>query len=61
VAIVDLFQHSPLYLLSVMAVVWVADIGAYFSGKGFGRRKLAPTISRASPGRAPLAAGWPYW
>jgi phosphatidate cytidylyltransferase len=28
-----------------LAVVWVADIAAYFSGRAFGRHKLAPTIS----------------
>ena len=48
-AIVTMFQHSALYLLSVMAIVWVADVFAYFSGKAFGRRKLAPSIS---PGKS---------
>ena len=36
-------------LVSVVIVVWAADIGAYFGGRRFGRRKLAPTIS---PGKS---------
>ena len=37
------------FLLSVMALVWAADIGAYFGGRRWGRRKLAPSIS---PGKS---------
>ena len=37
------------FLLSVMCVVWAADIAAYFTGRAFGRNKLAPSIS---PGKS---------
>jgi len=33
------------FLLSVLCVVWVADVAAYFGGKAFGRHKLAPVLS----------------
>lgn len=44
-ALVQLQSISPALLLALMAVVWIADIAAYFSGKRFGKHKLAPTIS----------------
>jgi phosphatidate cytidylyltransferase len=45
VALVQLQASSPALLLAAMAIVWIADTAAYFSGRAFGRRKLAPTIS----------------
>ncbi len=39
------FEQGAWMLMYVLTLVWVADIGAYFSGKNFGRHKLAPGIS----------------
>ncbi len=44
-AMMDLRAEHPLLLLGVMGLVWTADISAYFAGRRFGRRKLAPSIS----------------
>ena len=44
-AFVVLRDVSPWLLLAVAAVIWVADIAAYFAGKRFGRHKLAPAVS----------------
>jgi len=44
-ALTALYAHGPFALLAVMALVWVADIAAYFTGRAFGRHKLAPAIS----------------
>lgn len=47
--LVYLREISPLLLLTVMAVVWIADSAAYFAGRRFGKNKLAPQIS---PGKS---------
>lgn len=44
-ALVLLRHLGPWALLAIMALVWIADIAAYFTGRAFGRRKLAPQIS----------------
>ncbi|MEI6737440.1 MAG: phosphatidate cytidylyltransferase [Pseudomonadota bacterium] len=44
-ALLVLHDMSPWLLLTFMSIVWVADIAAYFVGKGIGRHKLAPAIS----------------
>lgn len=33
------------WIVALLLIVWAADIGAYFSGRHFGGRKLAPRIS----------------
>jgi phosphatidate cytidylyltransferase len=44
-ALVDLRSGHPGLLLAVLGTVWVSDSAAYFVGRRFGRRKLAPSIS----------------
>lgn len=44
-AVVQLQARGPWLALAAMAIVWIADTAAYFSGRAFGRRKLAPATS----------------
>jgi len=52
VALVSL-QAQPIYgperLLFLMVLIWVADSGAFFTGRSLGRHKLAPHVS---PGKS---------
>lgn len=38
-------KYSSFYLLFALAIPWMADTGAYFVGKIFGRHKLCPDVS----------------
>ncbi|MDK9712752.1 MAG: phosphatidate cytidylyltransferase [Sulfuritalea sp.] len=44
-AMVALHAVDTWLMLAAMALVWVADISAYFAGRAFGKHKLAPSIS----------------
>lgn len=44
-ALYQLRVISPLLLLGFMATIWISDSAAYFTGRSFGKHKLASTIS----------------
>lgn len=49
VAMISLRNESASLLMYVLGIAWVADIGAFFVGRQWGRRKLAPGLS---PGKS---------
>ena len=48
-ALLRLQAQNPWWVMYVMGIVWGADTGAYFAGRKWGQRKLAPDVS---PGKS---------
>lgn len=44
-ALVQLHEFNPQWILFLLLLVVAADVGAYFGGRRFGRHKLAPQVS----------------
>ncbi|CAK0749332.1 phosphatidate cytidylyltransferase [Gammaproteobacteria bacterium] len=40
-------ERGPEYTLFLLAMIWIADSAAYFSGRRWGKRRLAPRVSPA--------------
>jgi len=45
IALTFLKHAGPAWVLLLLATVWLCDSAAYYSGRAFGRRKLAPLVS----------------
>jgi phosphatidate cytidylyltransferase len=37
--------YNPMLMLGIFGLLWIADSGAYFAGRFFGRTKLMPSVS----------------
>jgi phosphatidate cytidylyltransferase len=54
VALHGLGDTGPYLVLALFVIIWLADSGAYFAGRAFGRHKLSPHVS---PGKTWAGVG----
>jgi phosphatidate cytidylyltransferase len=54
VALHGLGDTGPYFVLALFVIIWLADSGAYFAGRAFGRHKLSPHVS---PGKTWAGVG----
>ena len=45
--VIRALSEGPIWIVWLFCVVWGTDIGAYFAGRSFGKRALAPSVSPA--------------
>jgi len=50
----DRLNDGPAYVLFLLSLIWVADSAAYFAGRQWGHKKMAPNVS---PGKT-MAGLW---
>lgn len=53
ISLLRFLEMGEWWVLSLFFIVWAADVGAYLSGKQFGKTRLAPLIS---PGKTRIGA-----
>jgi phosphatidate cytidylyltransferase len=56
IALIALQRVNPSLVLYPLILIWVADIAAYFSGRAFGKHKLAPRVSAGKTWEGVLGA-----
>jgi phosphatidate cytidylyltransferase len=70
IASLSLLQRQPWIFFLLLAIVWLGDTAAYYIGKRWGRRRLAPVLSPKKSWEGAIAGfatsilatvAWSYW